>query len=74
MSRFGCSDDEPNPDFSYADANEEGEEANEEGLPVEACPYGEDQPDKRIGWLDGWNTFQYTRIEWENGNDERAAA
>lgn len=64
MSRW--SDDELNPCTAYADANDEGEEANEQGLLIDACPYGIDQPDARMGWLDGWQTFQYTREEWVN--------
>lgn len=54
-------------EFAAMDAIDDGVEANERGLPLEANPHW---AGTRLynAWADGWNSFLPCRIEWENNN------
>lgn len=39
---------------TYAAVREQGVEAGKDGIPVEACPYSEQEHRLRYSWLQGW--------------------
>jgi ribosome modulation factor len=59
MTRW--SDDEVNPDTTYADAYDEGRDAFDNGTPADECPYSKERGTAQVGWLDGWETQKARR-------------
>ena len=50
-------------EFAAMDANDDGAEANERGVPLEANPHTACTR-LHTAWADGWNTQQATREDW----------